>query len=95
MVSYNTELLKSTDLTSYGEILNSKWKGKIGSMDPRASDFYDSTILKNCGSCEKYLLSKDSGVLDRGFGDEREIVPEPSVDPAFERANSGDSFGSQ
>jgi iron(III) transport system substrate-binding protein len=37
MVSYNTELVKLTDLTSYGEILNPKWKGKIGSMDPRAA----------------------------------------------------------
>ena len=37
MVSYNTELVKSTDLTSYWEILNPKWKGKIGSMDPRAA----------------------------------------------------------
>ena len=37
MVSYNTELVKLADLTSYGEILNPKWKGKIGSMDPRAA----------------------------------------------------------
>jgi hypothetical protein len=45
--------------------------------------------------CEKYLLSKDNGFLDEAFGNEREIVREPSVDPAFERANPGDSFGSQ
>ncbi len=37
LVSYNTELVKFTDLTSYGEILNPKWKGKIGAMDPRAA----------------------------------------------------------
>ena len=37
MVSYNTELVKFTDLTSYGDILNPKWKGKIGAMDPRAA----------------------------------------------------------
>jgi iron(III) transport system substrate-binding protein len=37
MVSYNTELVKPADLTSYGDILNPKWKGKIGSMDPRAA----------------------------------------------------------
>ena len=37
VVSYNTELVKFTDLTSYGDILNPKWKGKIGSMDPRAA----------------------------------------------------------
>ena len=37
MVSYNTELVKPVDLMSYGDILNPKWKGKIGSMDPRAA----------------------------------------------------------
>jgi len=37
LVSYNTELVKPADLTSYGDILNPKWKGKIGSMDPRAA----------------------------------------------------------
>ena len=45
--------------------------------------------------CEKYLLSKDNGFLDQTFGNEWEIVREPSVDPAFERADPGDSFGSQ
>jgi hypothetical protein len=44
---------------------------------------------------EKYLLSKDNGFLDEGFGNEGEIVGEPDVDAAFEWANSGDSFGSQ
>ena len=44
---------------------------------------------------EKYLLSKDNGFLDEAFGNEWEIVREPGVDPAFERANPGDSFGSQ
>ncbi len=37
MVSYNTDLVKPGDLTSFGDILNPKWKGKIGSMDPRAA----------------------------------------------------------
>jgi iron(III) transport system substrate-binding protein len=37
MVSYNTELVKGSELTSYGDILNPKWKGRIGSMDPRAA----------------------------------------------------------
>ena len=37
LVSYNTELVRPTDLTSYGDILQPKWKGKIGSMDPRAA----------------------------------------------------------
>jgi hypothetical protein len=38
---------------------------------------------------------KDNGFLDAAFGNEWEIVLEPGVDPAFERADSGDSFGSQ
>jgi len=37
LVSYNTELVKPGDLRSYGDILNPKWKGKVGSMDPRAA----------------------------------------------------------
>ena len=37
MVSYNTELVNPADLTSYWDIVNPKWIGKIGSMDPRAS----------------------------------------------------------
>ena len=64
-----------------------EWAGnKLGSIivaDPRIC------------RCEKYLRSEDNGFLDEAFGDEREIVREPGVDPAFERANPGDSFGSQ
>ena len=58
-------------------------------------------FMSGTGDCEKYLLfekyllSKDNGFLDEAFGNEWEIVCEPSVDPAFERANPGDSFGSQ
>jgi iron(III) transport system substrate-binding protein len=37
MVSYNTDLVKPSALTSYWNILNPRWKGKIGSMDPRAA----------------------------------------------------------
>ena len=43
---------------------------------------------------ENNLLSENRGFLDEGFGNEREIVGEPGVDPAFERADPGDSFGS-
>jgi len=43
----------------------------------------------------KHPFSKDNGFLDEAFGNERKIVREPSVDPAFERANPGDSFASQ
>jgi hypothetical protein len=52
-------------------------------------------FMSGSGGCESYLLSKGSGFLDNGFCNEREIVREPGVDAAFERANSGDSFGSQ
>lgn len=45
--------------------------------------------------CEKYFLSEDNGFLDQAFGNEWEFVREPGVDSAFERANPGDSFGSQ
>ena len=41
------------------------------------------------------LLSEDNGFPVEVFGNEWEIVREPGVDPAFERANPGDSFGSQ
>jgi iron(III) transport system substrate-binding protein len=37
MVSYNTDLIKLSALASYWDILSPKWKGKIGSMDPRAA----------------------------------------------------------
>ena len=37
MVSYNTDMVKPSALTSYWDILNPIWKGKIASMDPRAA----------------------------------------------------------
>jgi ABC-type Fe3+ transport system substrate-binding protein len=37
LASYNTELVNPAELTSYWDILNPKWKGKIGAMDPRAA----------------------------------------------------------
>jgi hypothetical protein len=37
MVSYNTDMVKPSALTSYWDILDPKWKGKIASMDPRAA----------------------------------------------------------
>jgi hypothetical protein len=52
-------------------------------------------FMSGTSGCGKYLLSTDSGFLRQAFSNEREIVREPSVDAAFERANSGDSCGSQ
>ena len=37
LVSYNTELVKPTEIHSYWDILNPRWKGKIVSLDPRSS----------------------------------------------------------
>ena len=52
-------------------------------------------IFGGTGGCEKYFLSKDTVFLDEAFGNEREIVREPSVNAAFERADPDDSFSSQ
>jgi hypothetical protein len=43
----------------------------------------------------KDLLSENKGFIDEALGNERKILREPGIDPAFERANPGDSFGSQ
>ena len=51
-------------------------------------------FMSGSSGCE-YFLSKNNGFLDEAFGNEWKIVREPGVDPAFERANPGDSFGSQ
>ena len=37
LLAYNTDMVKPSMLASYWDILNPKWKGKIGSMDPRAA----------------------------------------------------------
>ena len=37
LASYNTELVNPAELSSYWDLLNPKWKGRIGSMDPRAA----------------------------------------------------------
>jgi len=52
-------------------------------------------IVGGTSGCEKYLRSKDNGFLDEAFGNDWEIVREPGVDPAFERADPSASFGSQ
>jgi iron(III) transport system substrate-binding protein len=39
---YNTELANANELRSYDELLNPKWKGKIGYLDPRTPGAGDS-----------------------------------------------------
>lgn len=35
-ITYNTTLVQAKDIRSYRDLLNPKWKGKIGAYDPRA-----------------------------------------------------------
>ena len=40
---YNTDMVKPEDLGGYDDLLNPKWKGKIGFLDPRNPGAGDST----------------------------------------------------
>ena len=59
------------------------------------SCIFDIADLTAHRGYEKYLPSEDNGFLNQAFSNEREIVREPRVDSAFERAYPGDSFGLQ
>jgi iron(III) transport system substrate-binding protein len=43
VIWYNTDLLKPTEIRSFDDFLNPKWKGKIGYLDPRTPGAGDST----------------------------------------------------
>ena len=59
------------------------------------SCIFDIADLTAHHGYEKYPPSEDNGFLNQAFSNEREIVREPRVDSAFERAHPGDSFGLQ
>lgn len=43
VIWYNTDLVKPSEIRSYDDFLNPKWKGKIGYLDPRTPGAGDST----------------------------------------------------
>ncbi|MGE5220599.1 MAG: ABC transporter substrate-binding protein [Chloroflexota bacterium] len=43
IIWYNTELVKPSEIRSFDDFLNPKWKGKIGYLDPRTPGAGDST----------------------------------------------------
>ena len=43
IIWYNTDLVKPSEIRSYDDFLNPKWKGKIGYLDPRTPGAGDST----------------------------------------------------
>ena len=45
VIWYNTDLLKPSEIRSFDDFLNPKWKGKIGYLDPRTPGAGDSTCL--------------------------------------------------
>ncbi len=53
------------------------------------------SLRKGYVAAKKYVLSKDNGFLTRLSVTKGKSFREPSVDPAFERADPVDSFGSQ
>ena len=63
-----------------------RWSSGVVALQDLALSF----VKDNNGD----LLSENNGFFDEAFGHEWEIVREPGVDPAFERANPGDAFGS-
>ena len=43
VIWYNTDLIKPSEIRSFDDFLNPKWKGKIGYLDPRTPGAGDST----------------------------------------------------
>ena len=68
-------------------------EGSIGCCILIFRIFVGTTRLRKISKRKPSL--RGERIFDEAFGNEWEIGREPGVDPAFERANPGDSFGSQ
>ena len=70
---YNTQLMKPDEIRSYDDLLNPKWKGKIGILDPRSAGGGTSTwafLYKIKGeeflrrlAAQELMLSRDQRLL--------------------------------
>jgi iron(III) transport system substrate-binding protein len=72
---YNTDLVKPSEIGSYDDLLNPKWKGKIGFLDPRtpgAGDSNWSFIWETKG--EEYL--KKLAAQDLVLGRDQRLLAE-------------------
>ena len=72
---YNTDLVKPAEIRSYDDLLNPKWKGKIGFLDPRtpgAGDSNWSFIWQTKG--EEYL--KKLATQDLVLGRDQRLLAE-------------------
>lgn len=81
---YNTDLVKPTELRSFDDFLNPKWKAKIGILDPRTPGGGDSNwsymwqvkgeeYLKNLAAQDLYL-GRDQRVLSESLAKGRIAV---------------------
>lgn len=81
---YNSELVQPSDLRSFDDFLNPKWKGKIGYLDPRTPGGGDSNwsymwqikgeeYLKNLATQDLYI-GRDQRVLSESLAKGRVAV---------------------
>ncbi len=73
MVAYNTELVSPAELTSFWDLLNDKWRGKLVVMDPRSGGYGRSgarTVYFNSqlgGEFLRRLFSEQVVMLSRDY----------------------------
>ena len=84
VIWYNTDLVKPSEIRSFDDFLNPKWKGKIGYLDPRTPGAGDSTwafmwrvkgedYLKKLAVQDLYL-GRDQRLLGEGLAKGRVAV---------------------